>query len=144
MMRLAGGFRLAALIASGPLLVVPALLAAGSWVEISIDPLRDVVVGWAEGDYTEDEATFENPERAAFVLTNRSAVAQAAPELTIALSDPSQYEMVTLTAISGRTTHMTSVRNPSASDVVSFDPGLRLASGESLAVDVEATPAGSG
>ena len=110
-------------------------------MQISLDPARDVEVGWADGNYSEDQATFENFERRAFVLTNRSTVSQAPSELTISSSDPSQLEMVTLTAISGRTTHMTSVMNPTGVDVLSFDPGLTLAGGESVSVTVEATAA---
>ena len=138
-MRLAGSFRLAALIALGSL--PGAVRAQAPWVQISIDPARDVDVGWAEGVYSEDQVRFEDLEHATFVLTNRSTVSQAPSELTIASSDPSRFGMVTLTAISGRTTHMTSVMNPTGFDVLSFGPGLALAGGESLTVTVDATGA---
>jgi len=137
MKRLAGSFRLAVLIALGSL---PGLARAeASWVQIALDPTRDVEVGWAEGEYTGDEVRFENLERATFVLTNRSTASQSPPELTISSSDPSSFAMVTLTAVSGRTTHMTSVMNPTGFDVLSFDPGWALAGGESVTVAVEAT-----
>ena len=161
MMRLAGGFRLAALVALGSL--PGAVRAQAPWVQISIDPARDVDVGWAEGDYNEDQVRFEamsitcsnqsmratigsegsceKVEHATFVLTNRSTVSQAPSELTIASSDPSRFGMVTLTAISGRTTHMTSVMNATGFDVLSFGPGLTLAGGESLTVTVDAVRA---
>jgi len=142
MMRLAGGYRLGALIALGSLSGAPALRAEAPWLQISIDPSRDVEVGWAEGEYDGDQVRFENLERVTFVLTNRSTVSQAPPELTIASSDPSRFRMVTLTAISGPTTHMTSVMNPTGFDVLSFGPRLALGAGESLSVTVEATPQG--
>ena len=138
-MRLAGVFRLAALIALGSLSGV--VRAEAPWVQIAVDPTRDVEVGWADGEYNGGEVRFENFERETFVLTNRSMVSQAPLELTIASSDPSWFEMVTLTTISGRTTHMTSVMHPTGFDVLSFDPGLTLDGGESITVTVEATPA---
>jgi len=139
MKRLAGSIRLAALIALGSL---PGLARAeATWVQIAVDPTRDVEVGWAEGEYTGDEVRFEDLEHAAFVLTNRSAVSQSPSALTISSGDPSSLEMVTLTAVSGRTTHMTSVMNPTGFDVLSFDPGWVLDGGESVSVAVEATAA---
>jgi hypothetical protein len=138
MMRLAGVFRPAALIA------LTSLPAWGSpWLQIAVDPARDVDVGWAEGDYTGDEVSFASFAGGTFVLTNHSAAAEPVAELTISLGEPSRYEMVTLTASSGRTTHLTSVMNPTGSDVLSFDPGFVLGAGESVDVSVDVTPAGA-
>ena len=134
MMRLAGVFRLAA-----PLVL--ASFPAWGWVQIAVDPARDVDVGWAEGEYTGDEVSFASFAGGTFVLTNHAASAQPVADLTVSLGDPSRYEMVTLTAISGPRTHMTSVMNPTGSDVLSFDPGLVLGAGESVDVAVEIVPA---
>jgi hypothetical protein len=136
MMRLAGVFRPAALIAL-------AALPAWGWVQIAVDPARDVDVGWAEGDYTGNEVSLASFAGGTFVLTNHSAAAEPAVELMVSLDDPLPYEMVTLTAISGERTHMTSVRNPTGSDVLSFDPSFVLRPGESVDVAVEVEPAGA-
>jgi hypothetical protein len=121
--------------------------AGGSRADEGSGPVRiavgggDVAVAWADGDYGEQSASLAGTGPAEVVLINRSEAPRPISDLAVS-SDPARIEMVTLTATSGPRTHMTSVRNPTGEDVLSFDPGLVLGGGESIDVAVETTPRG--
>ena len=148
MKRLAGVFRPVAF----ALAFVPAFAAEPSsppqssdtpWIQITVDPQPGIAVAWADDDYSGDEVPLRGSRGGAFVLTNSSGLTQRVGNVTVSSNDPSRLEMVTLSATTGRTTHMASVMNPTGADVLEFDSGFALGAGESVSVTVDATPAGN-